>query len=131
MYLSQFTIRNFRQFGEGLAELQITFQEGVTALVGRNDTGKSSVIDEIQYALLTRDQEIIRVQREDSHIDGAGKQASEIYIGCKLGLPQRRRKRGFRRVSFKGRLTLGLSRCRLLWEATRICSYCRVIETRL
>ncbi len=38
MYLSQLTIRNFRKFGEGLAEFQIEFQEGVTALVGRNDT---------------------------------------------------------------------------------------------
>jgi putative ATP-dependent endonuclease of OLD family len=85
MYLSQFTIRNFRQFGEGLAELQIAFQESVTALVGRNDTGKSAVIDAIRYALLTRDQEFIRVQPEDFHIDGAGKQAREIYISCKLG----------------------------------------------
>ena len=85
MYLSQLTARNFRQFGEGLAELQIAFQKGVTALVGRNDTGKSAVIDAIRYALLTRDQEFIRVQPEDFHIDAAGKQASEIYIGCKLG----------------------------------------------
>ena len=85
MYLSQLTIRNFRQFGEGPAELQIEFQKGVTALVGRNDTGKSAVIDAIRYVLLTRDQEFIRVQPEDFHIDGASKQASEIYISCNLG----------------------------------------------
>ncbi len=84
MYLSQLTIRNFRQFGEGGDELQIALQEGVTALVGRNDSGKSAVIDSIRYALLTRDQEFIRVQPEDFHIDGTGKQASEIFIGCKL-----------------------------------------------
>ena len=85
MYLSQLTIRNFRQFGEGPAELKIAFQEGVTALVGRNDTGKSAVIDAIRYVLLTRDQEFIRVQPEDFHINSAGKQASDIYISCKLG----------------------------------------------
>ena len=84
MYLSELTVRNFRQFGEGKAELQICFEPGVTALVGRNDSGKSAVIDAIRYALLTRDQEFIRVQPEDFHIDGAGKQASQIYIVCKL-----------------------------------------------
>lgn len=84
MYLSNLTVRNFRQFGENHAELQICFRPGVTALVGRNDSGKSAVIDAIRYALLTRDQEFIRVQPEDFHIDNTGKQASEIYIVCKL-----------------------------------------------
>ena len=81
MYLSQLTIRNFRQFGE---ELQVGFQNGVTALVGRNDSGKSTVIDAIRYTLLTRDQEYIRVQPEDFYIDSAGKQATKIQIQCKL-----------------------------------------------
>ncbi|MCY4426440.1 MAG: AAA family ATPase [Halieaceae bacterium] len=84
MYLSQLTARNFRQFGDGDAMLHIYFQPGVTALVGRNDSGKSAVIDAVRYALLTRDQEFIRVQPEDFHIDNAGNQASEIYILCKL-----------------------------------------------
>lgn len=84
MFMSFLNVRNFRQFGEGLAELKIGFQPGVTALVGRNDSGKSAVIDAIRYALLTRDQEFIRVQPEDFHIDDAGNQASEIYIVCKL-----------------------------------------------
>ena len=84
MFLSQLTIRNFRLFGEGPDELLIEFQPGVTALVGRNDSGKSAVIDAIRYALRTRDQEFIRVQPEDFHIDDAGKQASEIFLRCKL-----------------------------------------------
>ena len=84
MYLSQLTIRNFRQFGAGEAELSIVLQPGVTALVGRNDSGKSALIDAIRYALLTRDQEYIRVQPEDFHIDADGEQATEIYILCKL-----------------------------------------------
>lgn len=74
----------FPAFGEGPAELQICFQPGATTLVGGNDSGKSAVIDAIRYALLTRDQEFIRVQPEDFHIDDAGNQASEIYIVCKL-----------------------------------------------
>ena len=84
MHLSQLTIRNFHQFGDGPTELQIAFGPGVTALVGRNDSGKSAIIDAIRYALLTRDQEFIRVQPEDFHIDNYGRQASEIYIVCKL-----------------------------------------------
>lgn len=84
MHLSQLTIRNFRQFGAGDAELSIDLQPGVTALVGRNDSGKSALIDAIRYALLTRDQEFIRVQPEDFHIDATGTQATEIYIACTL-----------------------------------------------
>lgn len=84
MYLSQLTIRNFRQFGEGSAELTINLQPGVTALVGRNDSGKSTLIDAIRYALLTRDQEYIRVQPEDFHINTTGIPANEIYILCKI-----------------------------------------------
>ena len=84
MYLSELKLRNFRQFGEGATEFQINFRPGVTALVGRNDSGKSAVIDAIRYALLTRDQEYIRVQPEDFHIDPNGEQADEIFIACKL-----------------------------------------------
>lgn len=82
--MSQLTVRNFRQFGEGPTELHICLQPGVTALVGRNDSGKSAVIDAVRYALLTRDQEFIRVQPDDFHIDSTGQQATEIYIVCKL-----------------------------------------------
>lgn len=84
MYLSNLTAQNFRQFGDGNDALEIAFNSGVTALVGRNDSGKSAVIDAIRYALLTRDQEFIRVQPEDFHIDKKGTQASEIFIRCKL-----------------------------------------------
>ena len=84
MYLRNLTVRNFRQFGEGTAELQMDLQPGVTALVGRNDSGKSAVIDAIRYAFLTRDQQFIRVEPEDFHIDENGQQASEMSIACTL-----------------------------------------------
>lgn len=84
MYLSNLTARNFRQFGDAERALEIAFNSGVSALVGRNDCGKSAVIDAIRYALLTRDQEFIRVQPEDFHIDKEGKQAGDIFIRCKL-----------------------------------------------
>ncbi|MEE4944071.1 AAA family ATPase [Pseudomonas alliivorans] len=45
MYLSALKIQNFRQFGSESNSLVIQFNKGVTALVGENDAGKSSVID--------------------------------------------------------------------------------------
>ena len=84
MYLSDITISNFRQFGDGDTALNIAFDNRITALVGRNDSGKSAIIDAIRYALLTRDQEFIRVQPDDFHIDRNGQQATEIGIRCRL-----------------------------------------------
>lgn len=84
MYLSQLTIRNFRQFGDGDDALNIALSSGVNALIGRNDSGKSAVIDAIRYALLTRDQDFIRVQAEDFHLAATGEHAAEILIRCKL-----------------------------------------------
>jgi putative ATP-dependent endonuclease of the OLD family len=85
VYLSHLSLRNFRQFGDGDDKLELPFRSGVTALVGRNDSGKSAVIDAIRYALLTRDQSYIGVQPEDFHIDASGAQADEILIRCRLG----------------------------------------------
>lgn len=84
MYLARLCLRNFRQFGDGAEQLDLTLNAGVTALVGRNDCGKSAIIDAIRYALLTRDQTYIRAQPEDFHIDAAGKQADEVLIRCVL-----------------------------------------------
>ncbi len=84
MYLSHLTLSNFRQFGADDDKLELTLSSGVTALVGRNDSGKSAVIDAIRYALLTRDQSNIRVQPEDFHIDASGAQADEIFVRCEL-----------------------------------------------
>lgn len=103
MYLSELTLRNFRQFGEKSHELRIKLQRGVTALVGRNDSGKSALIDAVRYALLTRDQEFIRVQPEDFHINSAEEQATEIFIGCKLsGLTDPERGAFIEYLSYEG-----------------------------
>ncbi|GAB5542176.1 MAG: AAA family ATPase [Sandaracinaceae bacterium] len=84
MRLSQLLARNFRQFGDGANSLDIRFNGGITALVGRNDSGKSAVIDAIRYALLTRDQHYVKVRPEDFYIDETGDQADEIVIQCHL-----------------------------------------------
>lgn len=80
MFLSQLTIRNFRQF----RELQVEFSPGITGLVGRNDSGKSAIIDAIRYTLLTRDQDFNRIRPDDFHIHESDEPEDEINISCKL-----------------------------------------------
>ncbi|EMB9880704.1 AAA family ATPase [Pseudomonas aeruginosa] len=84
MYLSALRIENFRQFGQANRALDIQFNEGVTALVGENDAGKTAVIDAIRYVLQTRDAEYLRLQMEDFHIANDGSQAETITLRCTL-----------------------------------------------
>lgn len=84
VYLSALKIENFRQFGYGNRALDIQFNEGVTALVGENDAGKTAVIDAIRYVLQTRDAEYLRLQIEDFHIANDGTQAETITLRCTL-----------------------------------------------
>ena len=80
MYLSKLTISGFRQFGQGDAAAELTFQPGVTALIGKNDSGKTAIIDAVRYALLSRDQMYFKVQPEDFHVDAAGSSVDDIRI---------------------------------------------------
>lgn len=84
MYLSQLTIKNFRQFGAGSSPFRVEFNEGVTALVGENDAGKSAVMDAIRHVLTTRDMDFMRLQPEDFHLKPNGDQATEITISANL-----------------------------------------------
>ncbi|MFQ2588413.1 AAA family ATPase [Aeromonas caviae] len=84
MYLSALKIENFRQFGAAAHALNIQFNEGVTALVGENDAGKTAAIDANLYVLQTRDAEYLRLQIEDFHIANDGTQADTISLRCTL-----------------------------------------------
>lgn len=84
MYLSELRIKNFRQFGSGDPVFSVEFHEGVTALIGENDAGKTAVIDAIRHVLLTRDMDFMRLQIEDFHIQADGQQVAEITLCCKL-----------------------------------------------
>ena len=82
MYLSSITISGFRQFGTGEKALTIPFNKGITALVGRNDSGKTAVIDAIRLALLTVDHESFRIQLEDFHVNTDGSIGETICTQC-------------------------------------------------
>ena len=81
MFISELCIENFRMFGEGPQALVIPLRPGLTALVGENDAGKTTVIDALRLALSTRDQEFLRVEEGDFHQppDGAARR-NEIRI---------------------------------------------------
>lgn len=84
MYLSEVQIKNFRQFGAEEPIFCVRFHEGVTALVGENDAGKTAIIDAIRHVLLTRDMEFMRLQPDDFHIRLDGQQAADVTICCKF-----------------------------------------------
>ncbi len=84
MYLSALAVYNFRQFGAAQQGLVIRFNKGVTALVGENDAGKSSVIDALRLVLQTRDGEYVRLQPADFHIPKDGPQTNQIKIVAKF-----------------------------------------------
>jgi len=85
MFISELTIESFRCFGEGEHKFVLPLGEGLTALVGENDTGKTAVIDALRFALGTRDQEYVRVEEHDFHCaPGSGERHKEIRIRCKF-----------------------------------------------
>ena len=81
MYISEITIENFRCFGEEDERFVLPLKRGLTALVGKNESGKTAVIDALRFALGTTDQEWHRL--EDSDFYGEQKNR-EISIVCKF-----------------------------------------------
>lgn len=115
MYLSSMTISGFRQFGTDNKSLTIPFNKGITALVGRNDSGKTAVIDAIRLVLLTRDHEYFRIQPEDFHINSEG-QVRTIHIHCTFSDLSEEEKGSFLEyLTYEG----GKVNLHIHWTATR------------
>ena len=81
MFLAELRIENFRMFGTGEQALVLPLRRGLTALVGENDAGKTSVIDALRFALGTTDQDWFRLEDSDFH---QGDVKKEIRIVCKF-----------------------------------------------
>ena len=81
MFLGELRIESFIIFGEDNNALVLSFDPGLTALVGENDIGKTAIMDAIRFALGTRDQEFMRVEESDFHqpLDRSERK-SEIWI---------------------------------------------------
>jgi putative ATP-dependent endonuclease of OLD family len=82
MFLSELTIQNFRAFGSGDNRFVLEFNPGLTALVGENDCGKTTVMDALRLVLGTTDQEYYRVEPSDFHRLADGSIADSIQVSC-------------------------------------------------
>ena len=86
MFLAELRIENFRMFGDSEQALVLPLRRGLTALVGENDAGKTSVIDALRFALGTTDQDWFRLEESDFHQSDVKR---EIRIVCRFeGLTQ-------------------------------------------
>ena len=81
MFLAELRIENFRMFGEGMQALVIPFRPGLTAIVGENDAGKTTIIDALRFALGTTDQDWFRLEESDFHQSDTKR---EIRIVCRF-----------------------------------------------
>ena len=79
MYLSSLKIKNFRCFGG--SENEIAFKNGLTILVGENDSGKSAIMDAIKIVLGTTDMNWYRIEADDFYNEDT---SLEIEIVCKF-----------------------------------------------
>ncbi len=86
MIVSQLQIYDFRRFKsiDGKPGLSITFHEGLNALIGENDSGKTAIIDALKLILLTQSNEYIRPVEDDFYTDGTGSAVTEFRIDCVL-----------------------------------------------
>lgn len=79
VYLSSLQIKNFRCFDDN--EHIINFNQGLTVLVGENDSGKSAIMDAIRIVLGTTDFGWIRIEANDFYNEDT---FLEITISCKF-----------------------------------------------
>lgn len=85
MYLSNLKLWNFRKFGaEGEIDLDrpnlsVSFHDGLSALIGENDSGKTAIIDAIKLVLKTHSYEWIRVEEHDFHVP-----SNRMRIECRF-----------------------------------------------
>jgi putative ATP-dependent endonuclease of OLD family len=79
MYLSSLQLKNFRCFDGN--KHTITFNKGLTVLVGENDSGKSAIMDAIKIVLGTTDLNWHRIEVGDFYNEDT---TQEIEIVCKF-----------------------------------------------
>ncbi len=85
MIVSELKLYNFRRFKsvDGAPGLHVTFHNGLNALIGENDSGKTAVIDALKLVLLTQSNDYFRPTEEDFYQD-EGLVLNEFKIDCML-----------------------------------------------
>ncbi len=90
MYLSELKLWNFRKFGAtGTGDFEqlnpgliVHFHQGVNVIVGKNDSGKTAIIDAIRYALHTKSGEYIIIDDKDFYKPDNGNRTTQMRIEC-------------------------------------------------
>lgn len=78
MYIKSLYIKNFRCFGKG--GITVPFDEGTTAFIGKNGSGKTSILDALHY-LLGQEYLPSKVTERDFHPDATStKEVDSIII---------------------------------------------------
>lgn len=86
MILSHLELYNFRKFKsvDGKPGLSVSFHQGLNALIGENDSGKTAIIDAIKLVLLTQSNEFIRATDEDFYTTPDGNVENDLRINLVL-----------------------------------------------
>lgn len=86
MIVSELRLYDFRRFHsiDGKPGLSISFHNGLNALIGENDSGKTAVIDALKLVLLTQSNDYIRPSEEDFFSSDGNKYVNEFRIECVL-----------------------------------------------
>lgn len=83
MFINKLFIKNFRGFNQD--GIEIDFNTGFTSILGRNGSGKTTIIEALNY-LLGQEYLSTRVSEKDFHCD-ANKIEDEIIIECETANP--------------------------------------------
>ncbi len=85
MYLAHLIIENYRVFGSSPENkhLDLRINQGLTVLVGENDSGKTAIIDALRLVLGTTSQDYLRVNEDDFYKAG-GNISTEFSIYCRF-----------------------------------------------
>ena len=80
MFIKSLTIKNFRCFGKGTDGKGTTSElnNGLTAFIGRNGSGKTAVLEALNY-LIGQDYLPTKISEKDFHCD-ANNIKDEIFI---------------------------------------------------
>jgi putative ATP-dependent endonuclease of OLD family len=71
MFIKSLKLRNFRSFGKGIDGTGITIDlnQGLTAFIGRNGSGKTSILEALNF-LIGQDYLPTRISEKDFHNEG-------------------------------------------------------------
>ena len=86
MIISELRLYDFRRFHSenGKPGLSISFHNGLNALIGENDSGKTAVIDALKLVLLTQSNDYVHPTEDDFYANDERVFADEFRIECVL-----------------------------------------------